>query len=110
MAEIFSRPSKEDIKKALQLYSDPLLFWATNTAVEALRRINPEDYDIWENRFSEWCFLTQRLLWRFGLFQIVECVCQLYQESAEQYWTAWTPPNLEEEERESKVWKDWRSG
>ena len=46
MSEIFSRPNKEQLKKALKLYSDPLLFWATNVAVETLQRMNPEDFDI----------------------------------------------------------------
>ena len=111
MAEPFASPSKDDLKKALELYSDPLLFWATNVAVETLNRMNPNDYDVQESQFGEWIFLTRRLLWKFGLVQIIEHTYKLYEESAEEYWSNWTPPEIEKINQDKvMISKEWKSG
>ena len=94
MAEPFAKPTKEMIEEARELYGDPILYWATNTAVEVLKRMNPNDFDIQENQFGEWLFLTRRLLWKFGLNQIVGNVYRLAEEDAEEYWKNWTPPKV----------------
>jgi len=110
MSEIFSRPNKEQLKKALKLYSDPLLFWATNVAVETLQRMNPEDFDIQESQFREWIFLTRRMLWKFGLFQIAGHLYKLAEEDANEYWSNWTPPEIKKKRREEMISAEWKSG
>lgn len=113
MAEPFAKPNKEQLKQALKLYSDPLLYFTTNVAVETLRRMNPEDYDVQESQFREWLFLTRRLLWKFGLLQIQEHVYRLYEESADrqEYWKDWTPPEVKKTKQDKWVIpKGWKSG
>lgn len=100
MPEPFSKPTKEQIEKARELYGDPLLYWATNVAVKALdRMMKPiHKFDFKESHLKEWEFLTRRLLWEFGLFQIVERVHELSVVNADEYWKNWTPPILVEED------------
>jgi len=110
MAEPFAKPNKECLKQALKLYSDPLLYWATNAAVEALVRLNPNDFDVSENQFREWIFLTRRLIWKFGLCQVVGNVYRLVEEDAEEYWKDWEAPEIKKDKRDKMLPGDWTSG
>jgi hypothetical protein len=109
MSEPFGRPNKEDMRKALKLYSDPILYWATNVAVEALKRMDSNDFDVRESQFREWIFLTRRMLWNYGACQILGWVLKLNEENADEYWSNWTPPETKQEKK-TKVFRSWKSG
>lgn len=113
MAEPFAKPTKKDLKKALQLYSDPVLHWASNTAVEVLTRMSQKDWeaDYREKWFREWQFLTRRLIWNFGLFQIVGHVYRLAEESADEYWDNFKLPEIKRTKQDrTMISKRWKSG
>jgi hypothetical protein len=44
MAEPYGQPTKEYLEKARELYSDPLLCWATNTAIKCLPMLQGQKY------------------------------------------------------------------
>lgn len=109
MAEPFARPNRKELKKAIGIYSDPLLHWATNAAIGTLNKLNPENIDFKESQFREWEFLTRRMLWKFGTSQVVNNVFKLSEESAEEYWKDWKPPILTKE-KTKMISGDWKSG
>ena len=74
MAEIFSKPTNEQVEKLREFLGDPLGWYLMGCAIKSIEKSDPDKFDMWENRFAEWKFLTRRMLWRFGLFQIVEHV------------------------------------
>lgn len=109
MAEPFSPPNKEQLKKALQLYKDPIIYWATNTAVETLNRLDPNDIDIRENQYRELRSLLRIFIQNFGLYQIQELVYQINVEIADDYWKNFVPPIIKENGNQM-ISKEWKSG
>lgn len=109
MAEPFAKPTKEQVQKLQEFLGDPLGFWAMGVTIKALEKMNPDNFDIDENRFREWKFLTRRMIWKFGLLQIVEHVYSLAEKSADEYWKNWTPPketDKDETKREIRIDKE----
>ncbi len=110
MAEPFAKPTKEQLRKALEIYSDPLLFGAINTTIRTLNKLNPEKIDFKESQFKEWEFLSRRVLWKFGLVQIVGHIYRLAEEGAEQYWKDWKPPEIKKDKKLKMIPGEWKSG
>jgi len=54
MAEPFGQPTKQHIEKARKLYSDPILCWATNKAVETLNSMKGKELgtNYWREFYS----------------------------------------------------------
>lgn len=104
-------PNKAELERMILLNKDPIIFWATNIALQALEQLNPENFDIDENRFGQWEFLTRRFLWKFGTFQIVEHVYRLASESSADYWATWKPPKLNPiKQDQTMISPGWKSG
>ena len=102
MAEIFSKPTNEQVEKLREFLGDPLGWYLMGCAIKSIEKSDPDKFDMWENRFAEWKFLTRRMLWRFGLFQIVEHVYCLNEKNAEEYWSNFVPPT-EKTEKEISI-------
>lgn len=99
MADIFGKPTKEQIEKARELYGDPIFYWATNTAIEALDRIKEEgDYQM--NYGGQFYRLARLVIRNCGVsvaFMIVEIASE---DLAEDLWKGkpfdWIPDFKEE--------------
>ena len=50
MSEVYAKPTNEQIKKAQELYGDPLFYWGTNTAVKCFLELNKESYADYSKR------------------------------------------------------------
>lgn len=103
MAEPCRKPTKEDIEKAKKLYSDPLLYWATNAAIKGLQKIEEEGTDYEKGTLKEWRRIT-RLLLKNGL-PVSNLLVELEQsvvDLAKEQWKGFELPNFNEEER-SKI-------
>lgn len=110
MAEPYAKPNKEHIKKLISFVGDSFGYHLMVCGIEAMKRVNPETYDVQESQFGEWKFLTRRLLWNFGLFQVIEHVYRLNEENSEQYWDNFEAPEKEPKEEYKMIPEEWRSG
>lgn len=110
MAEPFAKPNKEQMKKALQLYSDPVLYWATNCAVKALQQIQEEDSreakDINYKLYSWWRKYSRLMFLNFPAILVHAELYEIYSEWAEKQFEI---PEIKEK-YENMISEEWKSG
>jgi len=106
MAEPFSKPNKEQIKNAIELYGDPILYWATNVAVKTLNKISEKGFkeDLTNLQFKEWIRLTRLMFLNIPAIFIYNEMDKICYDIANKQWTNFRVPNLNKEN--IKVSKD----
>lgn len=97
MGEPWAKPNNQQVEKLREFLGDPLGWFLMGCSIKAMERLDP-NYDIQETEFGEWIFYTRRLIWKFGLVQILGHVYRLAEESADEYWANWTPPKETDED------------
>lgn len=104
MAEPFAKPSKKQMKKALKLYSDSLIYWAVNTTIKTLNEMQGKtnEFQIWKlwRKYSRLMFLN------FPAILVHNELYEIYSEWAEKRFEI---PEIKEK-YENMISKEWKSG
>lgn len=98
MTEPFGNPTSQQLERARQLYSDPLIYWATNTAIKALQKLKSEGTDITNTQFKEWKRITRLMFLNIPAVFIIEETYKIAGEVAEGTWKDFVVPDLTKKE------------
>lgn len=94
MAEPFGKPTKQDIEKARELYSDPILYWATNVAVASLQDLK---IDFSYSCAREWIRLTRLMILNYPVVLLQGKFKEIIYDVANEQWTDFEVPSTKKE-------------
>lgn len=104
MAEPFGNPKKEDITKARELYSDPVIYWGVNAVMKALKEMQkPHSIDVTNTEFRSWKRLTRLMFLNIPAILIIEETYKTAEEVAEGTWKDFEVPDLTKEKIEISI-------
>lgn len=95
MAEPFSKPTKQDLEKARELYSDPMIYFGVNSVMKALKEMQkPHSIDVTNTEFRSWKRLTRLMFLNIPAILIIEETYKTAEEVAEGTWKDFEVPDL----------------
>ncbi len=86
MGEPFRKPTEKEIEKTRELYSDPILHWATNTSIEVLNKIKFPKENISLEIYQEWKRQSRLMFLHFPASMIHEELYEIYSDLTNKVW------------------------
>lgn len=108
MADLFLSPTKAQIEKVRELYSDPVLYWATNCAIKTLDYLSQNPNDVEPTYWRKFYAMCRLMILNYGArlpFEILELSSEDLADGTTPLWLGepFIPPEITDEKEISSI-------
>lgn len=93
MVDIYSRPTEQDLKKAKEIYGDPLIYAVVNSTIKALNEFQPKEYS--EVLGNEFIRIARQLIYYKGLDFTLNLLQEAIAQASDEFYENNTLPPMD---------------